>query len=103
MLSEKRKARRSSLERRAWIDLGDGSSMVECLLRDISDTGAKLLFTAPKELPDQFILRLSMDGRVARKCRVAWKSGNEIGVAFVAHLVSGTLGDVHLDVQIIEA
>ncbi|MBI2714230.1 MAG: PilZ domain-containing protein [Rhizobiales bacterium] len=103
MLPEKRKARRRSLERRVWIDLGDGSPVVECVLRDISNTGGKLLFTAPKELPDQFVLRLSMDGRVARKCRGVWKSGNEIGVTFLAHLVSGTLGDVHPDVQIIEA
>lgn len=103
MLPEKRKARRRSLERRVWIDLGDGSPVVECMLRDISNTGGKLIFTEPKELPEQFVLRLVMDGRVARKCRVVWKSGNEIGVAFVAHLVSGTLGDVHPDVKIIEA
>lgn len=77
--------------------------MVECMLRDISDTGAKLLLIVPKELPDQFILRLSMDGRVARKCRVSWKSDNEIGVTFLAHLVGGTLGNVHPDLQIIEA
>lgn len=102
MISEKRKVCRSSLERRVWIDLGDGSPVVECVLRDISDTGAKLLCTAPKELPDQFVLRLSMDGRVARKCRVAWKSGNEIGVAFVARFVGGTSPDVHPDVQIIK-
>jgi hypothetical protein len=86
--SEKRKNRRKQFERHAWIDLADGSGLIECALGNLSDTGAKLLFDASKGLPDQFILRLAKDGRVARKCRVAWKADHEIGVEFTARLVT---------------
>ena len=89
MPSNKRKSLRRSIERYVWIDLGDGSALNECALGNMSETGAKLILAAPKEFPKQFILRLSKDGRVARKCRIAWTAGNEIGVLFTARLVSG--------------
>jgi hypothetical protein len=86
--SEKRKSRRKPFERHAWIELAGGSSLIQCELGNLSDTGAKLLFRASRELPDQFVLRLAKDGRVARKCRIAWKTQHEIGVEFIARLVS---------------
>jgi hypothetical protein len=88
MPNDKRRKVRKPIERRVWIDAADGSVVAECKLLNMSETGAKLLLGAPKELPDSFILRLSKDGRVARKCRLAWNSGNEIGVAFTARLVT---------------
>ncbi len=57
MRPNSRKSQRRSFECVAWIDLDDGSPMVKCALGDISDTGAKLGVTAPKELPDRFVLR----------------------------------------------
>ena len=90
MLSDKRKSQRKPIERHAWLDRANGSPLVECVLGNMSDTGAKLLFTELPELPDQFILRLSVDGRVARKCRVAWKTDKEMGVQFIARLMSPT-------------
>jgi hypothetical protein len=84
--SEKRKSQRKPFERHAWVELADGS-VIECELGNLSDTGAKLVFDALKELPDQFILRLAQDGRVVRKCRTAWKADREIGVEFIARPV----------------
>src|SRR4051794_28528141 len=88
MGKELRKKRRQHFERLAWIDLGNGAPVEICVLENLSETGAKLVFRATKRLPDYFILRLSSDGRVARKCRLAWQSGNKSGVEFVARLVS---------------
>jgi hypothetical protein len=90
MLSEKRKNSRKHFERRAWIDLGDGKLAFGCVLANLSSTGAKITIPPGKELPDEFVLRLSADGRVARKCRVAWKSAGEAGVAFTARLVQAS-------------
>ena len=87
MLKNKRRSPRKPIERHVWIDREDGSALIECVLGNMSDTGAKLILKAPQEFSGQFVLRLSKDGRVARKCRVAWASANEIGVAFVARLV----------------
>src|SRR3954464_523201 len=88
MREEKRKKSRKPFERRAWIDPGGGAAIAECALGNLSETGAKLIVKSTDELPDQFILRLSKDGRVARKCRLAWRSNDEAGVEFVARLVS---------------
>jgi hypothetical protein len=90
--SNKRKNVRKPIERHVWIDLEDGSQVTECRLVNMSETGAKLALVAPRELPTDFVLRLSKDGRVARKCRLAWSSGNDIGVAFTARLVGATAG-----------
>ena len=88
MTPEKRKTSRKPFERRAWIDLEDGPHPLSCVLGNLSDTGAKIIVPSGKELPDEFVLRLTPDGRVARKCRIAWKSGAEVGVAFIARLVT---------------
>ena len=54
-----RKSARRRLHYPGWIDLGDGSALQECILWDVSSTGAKL--TLPKELdiPETFHLILS--------------------------------------------
>ncbi len=89
MREEKRKKQRKPLQRRAWIDLANGAPMIECALGNMSDTGAKLVFSnAVGKLPNQFVLLLAKDGRVARKCRLAWKGRDEIGVEFIARRVS---------------
>jgi hypothetical protein len=88
MTKEQRKNRRKPFERRAWVDPGEGAAIEECVLGNLSETGAKLIFKGQMDLPVNFILWLSSDGRVARKCRLAWHSGNEIGVEFVARLVT---------------
>ena len=86
MRNDKRKTGRKALERKAWIDQGGGSPELDCAIGNMSETGAKLLFTSPPKLSAEFVLRLSRDGRVARKCRLAWTSDNEVGVEFVARL-----------------
>jgi hypothetical protein len=89
MRTEKRRNRRRSIDGRAWVDQADGSPLMVCSIGNMSDTGAKLVFSEPPQLPDQFILQLSSDGRVARKCRLAWVNGNTIGVQFIAKLIAG--------------
>jgi hypothetical protein len=88
MNNEKRRSQRKAIGRRAWIDRADGSPLMQCALGNMSDTGAKLVFAEPAQLPDEFVLRLSVDGRVARKCRLAWKDDKYIGVQFTAKLVT---------------
>jgi hypothetical protein len=81
--AEKRKKLRRTVSYPAWVELGDGSPAQECSLCDASDKGAKLTFTEPDKLPDNFILALSADGAATRFCRVVWKTGNQVGVEFL--------------------
>jgi hypothetical protein len=92
--TNKRKTVRKPIERYVWIDLGDGAPATECRLSNMSDTGAKLVLPSPRALPANFILRLSKDGRVAHRCRLAWSLGSDVGVAFTARLVTASAGPV---------
>jgi PilZ domain len=88
MLSEKRRNFRKAIARQVWVDLEDGKPAIGCMLGNLSDTGANVILPSGQELPHEFVLRLSADGRVARRCRIAWKTATEAGVAFTARLVA---------------
>ena len=57
---------------------GTGSLPRDCWISDISDGGARLHSEA--DIPDEFALVLPTGGR--RECRVVWRLGHEVGVAF---------------------
>ena len=82
MSGEKRNYRRKSLKYPARIDLGDGSPMRDCVLADISETGARVKLKEPSELPERFTLLVGPLGAAPRSCRVVWKEGAEIGLEF---------------------
>ncbi len=85
---------RKSFERIAWIEQPAGSPLVNCVIDNISDTGAKLLFKTAQSLPDEFFLWFSADGRVARRCQVAWRSSRELGVRFTERPVRSLNGEI---------
>ena len=84
--AEKRKNLRRSITYPAFIDFGDGSPAIECTLCDASQVGALLAVAEPDGVPDEFILALSSDGAARRRCRVAWRTENQIGVEFLKDL-----------------
>jgi hypothetical protein len=55
---------------------------LECLIRNMSQTGAALELQIPAAVPDEFTLIVKPEF-VKRKCRVAWRSQKRIGVQFV--------------------
>lgn len=79
-MPDKRIAQRRLVGYRAHLKLNDSGTPVECVVRDISQTGARLIVTSPSELPDTFSLFLSKD--VARQCRVVWRKEKQVGVNF---------------------
>ncbi len=54
---------------------------VDCLVRDVSDQGAKLVFSDTVTLPDVFELYLSNKEEV-RRAKTQWRRCDEIGVTF---------------------
>jgi hypothetical protein len=83
MSTEKRTHPRVESRYTAWIEVADGSPARECILRDISDDGAKLGVKVPDQIPQEFMLRLTVDGTISYRCRVVWRSDENIGVGFV--------------------
>jgi hypothetical protein len=65
----------------AKIGFDDQSSLVDCIVRDLSSGGACLQFPAPLQAPVSF--ELSFDNfRSTRACRVAWRQPDRLGVCF---------------------
>jgi hypothetical protein len=67
------------LEGRVVLD--DCSSFIECTVWDISDTGARIGFLQPAEVPLEFELQIPREGASAQ-VRLVWSTGKEHGVAF---------------------
>jgi hypothetical protein len=91
-MQEKRKGIRRTLERPVWIVTEEGAEPIQCTLKDMSKSGARLSVVAGQlAIPPSFVLHLANNGAVARKCVVVWKSeaGDEIGIEFVARRVVG--------------
>ena len=81
--AEKRKNLRRTVTYPAFLDLGDGAPARPCKLRDASAEGAQLSVADPNSLPDEFILALSFDGAARRRCRVMWRTDDQVGVQFL--------------------
>jgi hypothetical protein len=78
--------RRSSTRQKSFLQgrvyYNNRRSSIDCLVRDISETGAKLVFSGTVTLPDVVELYLSNKEAVCR-ARVQWRRGNEVGVDFI--------------------
>jgi hypothetical protein len=55
---------------------------LRCAVRDLSESGARLLVDGSIDAPDTFELIIDIDGLEA-DCRVVWRRGKEVGVVFV--------------------
>ena len=68
----------------------EGSIIGPCTMLDVSAGGARLKLGADLAVPDHFTLLLSkIDGRLKRRCVVAWRKDKQVGIRFViAHSVA---------------
>ena len=78
--------RRASPRRRTYkvarIGFGGGRAVINCLIRNLSETGACLGVESPVGVPDEFNLVFE-SGEPSRMCRVMWRKAKLIGVAFL--------------------
>ena len=78
---ERRSAVRSRAVLKAEIRYNDGLMNMPCLVRDISDTGARLEISADVPLPDRFDLYIEKR-HLTRRAVVKRRRDREVGVAF---------------------
>ncbi len=86
MTSEQAKTARQNLDRNCWVRLAPDRT-VDALLLEISHAGAKLRLRRAMELPAQFDVLLTRDGKVGRKAAVASKAANEFEVKFLSRTI----------------
>ncbi len=80
-MSERRISPRIPTRRAARIDI-KGKEPIECLVRDLSASGARLEVPDIRQVANNFTLTIvgSWDRHA---CRVAWRKGNTVGVEYV--------------------
>ncbi len=78
--AERRIHTRRAAYEKGTIVTDDGGIVTECVIKNISEEGAKLRCQANVGFPDSFKLCLS-DGTVL-PCEVTWRSDEMIGVRF---------------------
>jgi hypothetical protein len=60
------------------------STLIDCIVRDLSKTGARLQFSGPTPLPQFFKLRIETGGADAQVVERMWQRGLSAGVRFQA-------------------
>jgi PilZ domain-containing protein len=82
-MSESRKHRRVELSYVARVMTLEAELVCDCALIDVSQGGARIAVLAADMVPDEFLLAFSPKSDVTRKCRVAWRKDDEVGVTFL--------------------
>jgi len=67
-----------------WIDVEHKPERIMCRLSEISELSARLEYSSPADLPDQFVLLFTIDGTVSRKCRIVERMDSEVEIEFLA-------------------
>ena len=77
-----RTAPRKLLAVPGWIKRDDGT-LLQCTLQDISEGGLCIRGEHLDNIPDEFLLLLSENGAVRRRCKSVWRRQKELGARFV--------------------
>ncbi len=96
-MGERRGSRRSKSFLRGFVYISRKRGALACLIRDLSDKGARIIFSDTVTLPDVLDLYIPQRDRTLR-ARVEWRRNDEIGLAFTEAERSsdGSPGDVQV-------
>ena len=78
---ERRAARRQRVLKGATLSFNKGYSAFECVVRNLSERGARLSLAETFGLPGRFRLAIG-DEEKGRTARVVWRRSDAIGVSF---------------------
>lgn len=81
-MDEKRTSRRDRAFRDGKLVVNAGQSLINCIIRDQTERGAKLQVFAPTALPAYFKLLCVTQGTLY-PAQVVWRRGNLVGIEFV--------------------
>ena len=83
MPAPRKREARKLLGQSAWITLDGGFAARQCVVQDISSSGARISVDDAVTLPATLRLAFSRDARTGHKCQVVWRRGKTAGVKFV--------------------
>ena len=82
-MGERRGSRRSKSFLRGFVYVSRKRGALACLIRDLSEKGARIVFSDTVTLPDVVELYIPQRDQTLR-ARVEWRRNDEIGLAFTA-------------------
>jgi len=80
-MKEQRDLRRRRSLKGGRIVFNNGSSTIDCIIKNLSEGGARVQVENSMGIPTQFMLFLD-DGGPAKSCVVKWRTTTALGVAF---------------------
>jgi len=80
-MAERRHSTRKKSFLRGCVYFNKRRNAFDCLIRDISDTGARIIFSDTVSVPDVVDLYIPQKEQTIR-AHVQWRHGDEIGLAF---------------------
>ncbi|MBV9078187.1 MAG: PilZ domain-containing protein [Methylobacteriaceae bacterium] len=80
-MSEQRSAERTRTFLRGRIEYNGGQSSFDCLVRDLSEHGARVVVSEAVTLPETFRLHIPKNDR-SETVHVKWRRGESVGVSF---------------------
>ena len=95
MIENRESPRQNKCFFRGYVYFGGVLTAVDCVVRDISDTGARLQFPVPQKFDGLLDLHIPIKGQ-SFHARVRWHDGVEMGVQFHAAEQADT-GEIALD------
>jgi hypothetical protein len=79
----KKRDARKSFRQAGWITLDGGFAARQCVVQDMSTSGARITVDDPNVLPGRLRLAFARDARTGWNCEVVWRRGKSLGVKFV--------------------
>jgi hypothetical protein len=82
-MGERRRTRRQKSFLRGFVYFDKRRGVMSCLIRDLSEEGARIIFSETVTIPDVVNLHIPQKDQTLR-ARVQWRRGDEIGLGFMA-------------------
>jgi hypothetical protein len=101
-MSERRGSRRQKSFLRGVVYFDNGRSSMDCLVRDISEEGARIMLSESVIVPDAVKLHIPQRAQT-RDARIQWRRGDEIGIAFADAKPAGAEGELAKRIVELEA
>ena len=80
-MAERRHSARQKSFLRGCVYFNKRRNAIDCLIRDISDAGARIIFSDTVSIPDAVDLHIPQKEQTVR-AHVQWRHGDEVGLAF---------------------
>ncbi len=83
MAAARKREARKSVQQQGWVTLDGGFAARQCVVHDMSASGAKITVADLSALTGRVRLAFSRDASRGRNCKVIWRRGKSFGVKFV--------------------